>query len=100
MNLVLKLTGAALISTISFASCAAQIKNVKTEEVKIYGNCGMCEQKIETAGSDKKTAVVDWNVDTKMAVIKYDSTKTTLDDILKRIAYVGYDSDVYRAPDE
>ena len=25
----------------------AQIKNAKTETVKIYGNCGMCETKIE-----------------------------------------------------
>ena len=24
----------------------AQIKNAKTETVKIYGNCGMCETKI------------------------------------------------------
>ena len=27
----------------------AQIKNTKTETVKIYGNCGMCKSKIEKA---------------------------------------------------
>ncbi len=34
-----------------------------------------------------------------MAVITYDSRKTTLNEILKRIADAGYDNDVYRAPD-
>jgi hypothetical protein len=31
-------------------------KNAKTETVKIYGNCGMCKTKIETAGTLKKVA--------------------------------------------
>ena len=78
----------------------AQIKNAKTETVKIYGNCGMCETKIEKAGNIKKIANVDWNHDTQMATITYDATKTNQDEILKRIALVGYDSDQFLAPDE
>lgn len=35
----------------------AQIKNSKTETVKIYGNCGMCETNIEKAGTIKKVAI-------------------------------------------
>ncbi len=78
----------------------AQIKNSKTETVKIYGNCGMCETKIEKAGTVKKVAKVDWNQDTQMATLSYDATKTNPDEILKRIALAGYDSDKFLAPDD
>lgn len=90
----------AIIVLLSFTACNAQIKNAKTETVKIYGNCGMCETTIETAGNVKKVAKVDWNKDTKMALITYDSTKTNQDEILKRIALAGYDSDKFLAPDD
>ncbi|NMH24260.1 DUF3347 domain-containing protein [Flavobacterium solisilvae] len=78
----------------------AQIKNSKTEKVKVYGNCGMCETKIEKAGTIKKIASVDWNKDTQMATLTYDAKKTNQDEILKRIALVGYDSDKFLAPDD
>ena len=77
----------------------AQIKNSKTETVKIYGNCGMCETKIEKAGTIKNIAKVDWNQETQMATLTYDATKTNQDEILKRIALAGYDSDKFLAPD-
>lgn len=78
----------------------AQIKNAKTETVKIFGNCGMCETTIEKAGNLKKIAKVDWDKDTKMATLTYDTTKTTQEEILKRIAIAGYDSEKFLAPDE
>lgn len=77
----------------------AQIKNAVTETVKIYGNCGMCKKNIETAGTIKKQATVDWNKDTKLATITYNSKTTSKDEILKRIALAGYDSDSFLAPD-
>ena len=76
----------------------AQIKNTKTETVKIYGNCGMCKTKIEKAGNLKNISKVDWNEDTKMATLTYDESKTNQDEILKRIALVGYDSEKFLAP--
>ena len=81
-------------------SCEAQIKNVKKETVKINGNCEMCEETIEIAGNLKKIASVDWDKDTKMAVISYDETKTNKEEILKRIALAGYDSPLFLAPDD
>ena len=99
MNLISKIS-AATILLFSFSSCNAQIKNAKTETVKIYGNCEMCEKTIEAAGNVKKVAEVDWNKDSKMATITYDSTKTNQNEILKRIALAGYDSDKFLAPDD
>jgi len=81
-------------------SVNAQIKNAKTETVKVYGNCGMCETKIEKAGNIKNVVEVDWNKDTQIATVTYDVTKTNQDEILKRIALAGYDSDKFLAPND
>lgn len=80
--------------------CEAQIKNAKTEIVKVYGNCGMCKKTIEKAANEKGIVKTDWNVDSKMLTMTYDSAKTNPDAILKKVAYAGYDSDAFRAPDE
>ena len=89
----------AIILLLSVTIASAQIKNAKTETVKIYGNCDMCKTTIETAGNLKKTSKVDWNKDSKIATLTYDATKTSQDEILKRIALAGYDSDKFLAPD-
>lgn len=91
---------AAFVLLQSFTACNAQIQNSKTENVKIFGNCEICEKTIETAGNIKKIAAVDWNKDTKVAIITYDSTKTNQQEILKRIALAGYDNEQFLAPTE
>tara|TARA_R110000868_G_scaffold97101_5_gene267115 strand:+ start:917 stop:1762 length:846 start_codon:yes stop_codon:yes gene_type:complete len=84
-----------LLATSGFA----QIKNPKTETVKILGNCDTCKASIEKAGNLKNVAKVTWNQDSKMAEITFDSKKTNRSEILKRIALAGYDNDEYLAPD-
>jgi copper chaperone CopZ len=83
-----------------YTNCDAQIKNAKTESVKIYGNCGMCEKTIETAAYKKGEAKADWDQDSKMAQITYDPGKTNLDAVLQRIAAAGYDSDKFKATND
>ena len=78
----------------------AQIKNSKTEIVKVWGNCDMCKSTIEKAGNKKATAKVVWNDETKQATITYNAKKTTTKEILKRIALAGYDNTVFAAPTE
>lgn len=82
------------------STITAQIKSTATAIVKIYGNCEICKTSIEKAGNIKKQAIVSWNKDTKLATITFDSTVTSPDEILKRIAIAGYDSDVYLASDK
>ena len=77
-----------------------QIKNSKTETVKIYGNCEMCKATIEKAGNVKKTANVTWDENTGLATLTYDINKTNRDEILKRIALAGYDNEQFLAPDD
>lgn len=83
----------------TFNATAQTIHHAKTATVRVYGNCGMCEKTIEKAGRKGKIANVDWDQDTQMARITFDSTKTSVDVVLQRIAAAGYDSDAFRAPD-
>lgn len=78
----------------------AQTKNAKTETVKISGNCDMCKSTIEKSGNVKNVATVNWDETSKMATLTYDSLKTNQQEILKRIANAGYDSESFYAPDD
>jgi hypothetical protein len=57
----------------------------------------MCKTNIEKAGNIKKTVIWDKTKDSEWQ--QYDASKTNTDEILKRIALVGYDSDKFLAPD-
>lgn len=89
---------AAVVLILSTTLFFAQSKNLKTETLKIHGNCDMCKATIEKAGNKKNIAKVEWNKDSKMATLTYDEKQTTKDEILKRIALAGYDSESFLAP--
>ncbi|NQW77012.1 MAG: DUF3347 domain-containing protein [Cytophagales bacterium] len=89
----------AMALMLSISTCFAEIKNAKEETVHIYGNCSICKSAIESAANVKDVVQVEWNKDTKMAVLTYDEKQTNQDEILKRIGLAGYDSDKFRAPD-
>lgn len=80
-------------------ACSAQLKNAHSTTVRIDGDCPMCEKTIEKAAYVKGEAEADWDVDAKTARITFDSTRTTLDAVLQRIAHAGYDSERYLAPE-
>ena len=76
-----------------------------TEEIYVFGNCGMCKARIHKAGNElESVASVNWDIDTKMLTVMYDSSKTTISEIEEKMAEVGHDtkneksaSDVYEA---
>lgn len=88
-----------MIFAMGMTSCEAQVPNAKTVEVNVYGNCGMCKKTIEKAGNRKNKSLVEWDSETKIAVVTYNEKKTTLKKVLKRIANAGYDNESYYAPD-
>ena len=89
----------AMALLLSLSTCFAEIKNAKVETVHIYGNCSICKKTIESAANVKDIVQVEWNKDTKMAILTFDEKKTNQQEILKRIALAGYDSDIFLAPD-
>ncbi|MDR7216588.1 copper chaperone CopZ [Dyadobacter sp. BE31] len=78
----------------------AAIKNPVTENVKVNGSCALCETRIESAAFEKNISEASWNKETKVASVTYDSKKTSLDAILKKIALAGFDNQSYLAPDK
>jgi mercuric ion binding protein len=86
------------LSLVYLSSCTPS--SAKTTTFKVWGNCGMCKETIE--GSLKTDGVIkaDWNKDTKIMNIQFDSTKITLNDIHKKIASVGYDTEKMKGDDK
>jgi len=76
----------------------AQIKNSKTETVKIEGASTACKNLIEKAANKNKESNLEWNATTKEAALTYNTEKTSKDEVLKRIALAGFDNESYIAP--
>ena len=71
------------------------------EKFKVAGNCGMCEARIEKAAkSVEGVTSAEWDQDTKMIEVSFDTGTTDIDAIQKAIAKVGHDTDKYSASDE
>lgn len=74
--------------------------NVKTETFKVWGNCGMCKKTIEGAVKADGVANANWDKITKVISISYDPGKISVDDMQKKIAAVGYDTEKYRGDEK
>ncbi|HEY5774397.1 MAG TPA: cation transporter [Chitinophagaceae bacterium] len=74
------------IATTSFS------QKTKTDTFQVSGNCGMCEAKIEKAAKAAGATYAEWNKDTKVITVKYNSTSSNLAKIQKGIADAGYDN--------
>ncbi len=86
-----------LLLTISWAASAQ--KPPKKAEVKfiVYGNCGMCEKRIEKALDVKGISFSDWDRYTKEVYIKYNPRILSEEELHKLIAAVGHDTDKAKA---
>ena len=74
-------------------------QNIHTE-AKVNGACGQCKDRIEKASKDAGASMADWDADTKILKLEFDNTKTSLDQILKKIAEVGHDNEKYKTTQE
>ena len=79
-------------------SCT-QSTSVKTVTFKVWGNCEKCKKTIETAAAVKGVSEKDWNVESKLMTIKFDTTIVSLDAVEQLIANAGYDNDLYYGDD-
>lgn len=83
------------------SNSVTEILHNKTETFKVYGNCGMCKNRIESSlknieGIKKAT----WDVKTKMITVTFDPDKITLNKIKETIASVGHDTDNVRGDEK
>jgi copper chaperone CopZ len=72
----------------------------KTETLKVWGNCGMCKDRIESAIKAEGATSASWDSKTKMLAVSYNPSKTNLDALSKKLAAVGHDTEKYKAPDD
>ena len=90
-----------LTLAIALLSIGTTFGQAKTKKFKVYGNCGMCESRIEKAAKsvDGVTAA-NWSQETKMLELTYDESKTNIHKAHLAIAKVGHDTDIHKAKDE
>lgn len=86
-----------LFSMIYLCSCKDP-KAAKTS-FKVWGNCEMCKETIETSLKTEGIKEANWNVDSKIIHVSFDSTKISVDAIQHLIANSGYDNDKYKGSD-
>ncbi|PKP35642.1 MAG: ATPase [Bacteroidetes bacterium HGW-Bacteroidetes-17] len=90
-----------LLGVMLFIGITASAQDSKTEEFKVYGNCGMCKTRIEKAAKTiDGVSMAEWDKTTKMAKVSFDAGKTNVLEIQKAIAKVGHDTDKYKADDK
>jgi len=94
-NKVLNLTMLFLLGTMSVFAQG------KTEKIKVYGNCGMCENRIETAAKTVDgVTTADWDKETKMLALTFDESKTNIHKVHMAVSEVGHDTDMHKAKDD
>lgn len=93
---------AVVLGSNSYAQTQDQSKttNIKTETLKVSGNCNMCKAKIEKAAKVDGVSKAEWNSKTKTLSLTYDPAKVTMDSVGKKIAAAGYDNAKTKSDDK
>ncbi len=74
--------------------------SLKTQTIKVYGECGMCKRVIEKSALQAGAASANWNEDTKVLNVSYSVNKTNTNKIQQSIAAAGYDTQDFTATNE
>ena len=75
-------------------------QNLTSANVKVWGNCEMCQETIESSLKTPGVFSASWNSETKLLSVTFDSTQISLDKIHKQVAASGYDTEMYKADEE
>lgn len=90
-----------LILIIILATVVTVFGKNKTEKIKVKGNCGMCEKRIEKAALETNgVSSADWNKETKELTVVFNDSKTSVASIHQAVAAVGHDTDKVKASNE
>lgn len=71
----------------------------KTDTITVSGECGMCKSRIQKALKLEGISSAIWDTETKLLTVTYSSDKLSNDDIQKKVAAVGHDTEKYEAED-
>ncbi|MBN1950297.1 MAG: ATPase [Bacteroidales bacterium] len=77
-----------------------QDKKIVTEEFQVEGVCNMCKSRIENAAYISGVKHCEWNKETELLKVTYNSKKTSLDTIHNSIAAAGHSTSKVEADPE
>lgn len=80
-------------------SFAQNKKDIITEKTIVKGTCGQCKNRIEDAAYINGVKRAEWDKNTKELTVTYRPSKTSLQEIEKRIAAAGHDAGSAKASD-
>jgi copper chaperone CopZ len=70
-----------------------------TTKFKVYGNCGMCEKRIEKAAKINGVSSAEWSDETLLLTVTFDEKVVKPNQIHAAVAAIGHDTDKVRADD-
>jgi periplasmic mercuric ion binding protein len=99
MNTQIKNIFMLAISLFLTVSLSAQDKKkkVETAEFKVKGVCMMCKERIENAALIKGVKLAEWDKETSLLKVVYNTKKTTLETIHKAVAEAGHETEKVKA---
>lgn len=71
-----------------------------SQSFRVKGNCSMCKDRIETAAKKAGATSASWSAEKQELMLDFDRGTVSADKILKEIAAVGHDNELYSAPDQ
>ena len=89
--------------TLGIASSYAQTKSeiqISSVEILVGGKCGMCKSRIEKIAKVEGVSKADWSLESKKLSLNYNPKLVDLDDLQKKIAAAGHDTENYKADDK
>jgi copper chaperone CopZ len=93
-----------IVILVAFLSISAVAQDTKSKnkkvEIKVAGNCEMCEKRIEKAAfSVKGVKSAEWHADHKDIHLIIDENKCSVEYVAKAIAKAGHDTEIVKAED-
>lgn len=80
-------------------SCSEKPSSVVEKSVKVWGNCEKCKGRIEKTCKVNGVTSAEWNVDSKLLVLKLDTAVVKTNDVLKLLSSAGHDNESFFAND-
>jgi copper chaperone CopZ len=90
-----------IVALMVFTITTVTAQSEKKEKMEVAGNCGLCKTRIENAAkSVEGVSSAEWNKETKILEVRYDSTKINIHMVHMAVAKAGHDTKMHKASDE
>ena len=90
-----------VVTALCLLTAGSAIGKTVNGKLTVQGLCDMCKTRIEKTALDVSGVTqAEWNNETKVLTLQFDSAKTKLETISKELAKVGHDTDKDKADDE